>query len=1292
MPEVLKSHASEVSSHGSRNVPSGDGSTYHQHFPANGAGQVHRSQSNQHQGLVPEVLKSHASEISSHDLRNVPSGDGSIYQQHYPVDAAEQVHRSQSNQHQGSAVVSKSLGSSEVSSDPRHVPSGGGSTHHEYHPPNEVVQVSHSQSNQFPGSSSDVSEYRGSSEASSTRCPRNVPSGEMIYQYYQISGVAQEAAIRQSFGQTSQLQSSVSEVSVHEEALYPPSALSGDAAMQQQHPAATRYQANQCQRSSSELSECHNHLMNKLASEPLRRQNRPNLVVEVEQHLHPNQSNQLKQSISEVLDNSKPCQALIDEKPRASFSSGTYPTPEHNHADVYMSGSSAASLNRCPRNIPSSEMIYSPSCSVQPARIYPVQSVASHHSHEESPLINHQAFNTQGAMATSKSQLPKQVNANVPTHNEEQHFSPVLSFKDQQQEMTSKDQQSESDRFWVDRVEEQTTSKEEFTTNLRVVEPGICRDAGIVLGKDPPGNQEVREQLVPAQESRSDDSNFGSDQVGISEWDRPNAREEASSQHSDKGRVPFVGSVNNPSFESKMRVQSSHTCEKFEGNYSRSDLHLDMEPGAKVSAETQVLMQGTRTLDQQTDDHSNRAIEDGLNERINRLAEALKEVSERLPPKDNNRHEEAEACNQGHGASPGQRNMYYVEKKQQRPPPYPTYSGSPSIHSVYSEGGGRKGSMDSVNEMSSMGMANQRNDRYATNANHSLAVPSREEFQAAQGMIDLMDNGEQPHPHFDRINIMGSPLHQMRNWDLSEKSVGSTHRSYEKKQVNTSFQGSNYQTLVSPVVMAGCSQEGPMYSHQCLGACHVPYNQTSNMYDMNQLNNSFQGGYHTLLSPLVKEGFDRAENLPFVPASARSHRSIGSGKHTQSEPRSVDVLHPIHNSNSIAIPISPITTRLDERKYRTVSKQKKKKTHSRRHRSGHHKHQADPPGRTLKNTDDEVRDPPDDHSAPRELRERHPKHQSSISPFRSKESSESHAQSETSKHAMDPPDSSEMLQKSCSIILNSTTPKSKGRRSCIDQYVLPVQAIDFSEVPLSVSKAKTPSNNRRHSYFNEPSNVEQTLLITNQEGHLFTDDAKAPRSQRQHNIFKPNSTTKEMDENIDSSNTVPMQGGCLKLCATSSWDDHEVQAPIQAARSFGESSLDLLFQQIDEIEDDFNTIVASIPGSEAHTIASSLKTGSICSENESVKSIANDKHALVEITLNNAASFESNATEGSSMVTDVVQRMRRIKDYIDRIDSVGSEGDESVHSIYSQDEMSELMHQLTNAAESLRALHTDWDD
>ena len=88
-----------------------------------------------------------------------------------------------------------------------------------------------------------------------------------------------------------------------------------------------------------------------------------------------------------------------------------------------------------------------------------------------------------------------------------------------------------------------------------------------------------------------------------------------------------------------------------------------------------------------------------------------------------------------------------------------------------------------------------------------------------------------------------------------------------------------------------------------------------------------------------------------------------------------------------------------------------------------------------------------------------------------------------------------------------------------------------------------------------------------------------------------------------------------------------------------------------------------------------------------------EQHSLVEITLNKCTSFGSNSSTGSTMVTDVVERMRRIEDCIKQIDSVDDESNTNDNEYYNsrEGEMSELIDRLANAAESLRELN-EWDD
>lgn len=133
-------------------------------------------------------------------------------------------------------------------------------------------------------------------------------------------------------------------------------------------------------------------------------------------------------------------------------------------------------------------------------------------------------------------------------------------------------------------------------------------------------------------------------------------------------------------------------------------------------------------------------------------------------------------------------------------------------------------------------------------------------------------------------------------------------------------------------------------------------------------------------------------------------------------------------------------------------------------------------------------------------------------------------------------------------------------------------------------------------------------------------------------------------------------------------------------KSWGESSVDKLMKQIDEIEDDFISIVASLPGSKDGT--------SLMSSTNSLKS--GNAHSLVEITLNIADSFDSHSS-AVSLVTDAVHRMRRIKDCIYQNDSTDEGGGSDEGSYNSRGGMSELIQDLNNAAESLRTL-SEWDE
>jgi len=113
--------------------------------------------------------------------------------------------------------------------------------------------------------------------------------------------------------------------------------------------------------------------------------------------------------------------------------------------------------------------------------------------------------------------------------------------------------------------------------------------------------------------------------------------------------------------------------------------------------------------------------------------------------------------------------------------------------------------------------------------------------------------------------------------------------------------------------------------------------------------------------------------------------------------------------------------------------------------------------------------------------------------------------------------------------------------------------------------------------------------------------------------------------------------------------DDDAYSVIDAPKSTKSSgSMNELFQQIDDLEIDFQRTIASMPGSEGMSYAS-------------LKSYSNDNHSLVEITLNNGImdSFDSenHLAEEEDSLSEVVERMHKIKDCLARVESVDEEDD-----------------------------------
>ena len=166
------------------------------------------------------------------------------------------------------------------------------------------------------------------------------------------------------------------------------------------------------------------------------------------------------------------------------------------------------------------------------------------------------------------------------------------------------------------------------------------------------------------------------------------------------------------------------------------------------------------------------------------------------------------------------------------------------------------------------------------------------------------------------------------------------------------------------------------------------------------------------------------------------------------------------------------------------------------------------------------------------------------------------------------------------------------------------------------------------------------------------------------------------------------------LVAIPTWvDDEIIKSPLKSAKSCGDSSVDKLIQQIDDIEADFGTIVASVPKSSAEEAIGPIST--IKAKDDFTKSdldvfeelAAKPSHDQI-MSLTQAVqtdnSFDSDSSN-DSVLTSLTSRIRYIHNQIDQMESSDeSDDDESIAPADSQEEMLQLLNRLNNAAESLR--------
>ena len=222
---------------------------------------------------------------------------------------------------------------------------------------------------------------------------------------------------------------------------------------------------------------------------------------------------------------------------------------------------------------------------------------------------------------------------------------------------------------------------------------------------------------------------------------------------------------------------------------------------------------------------------------------------------------------------------------------------------------------------------------------------------------------------------------------------------------------------------------------------------------------------------------------------------------------------------------------------------------------------------------------------------------------------------------------------------------------------------------------------------------------------------------------KCGTTSRKQAKSVDDPSTTAENN---VLVTIPSWVDKEiVNSPVKPG-TCGDSSVDRLIQQIDDIEADFGSIMASIPSTlETNENVGELKppvqtTNNMTKDQQVKRQVVSSPIAVVEIKqdsceskfdnirsfgkhtslhqtrnrthlLNNVNSFDSDASD-NSVLTSLAEKIRHVRDHIDQIDSSDeSDDDESIAAADSQEEMLQLLNRLNNAAESLRTF-ADFQD
>jgi hypothetical protein len=153
------------------------------------------------------------------------------------------------------------------------------------------------------------------------------------------------------------------------------------------------------------------------------------------------------------------------------------------------------------------------------------------------------------------------------------------------------------------------------------------------------------------------------------------------------------------------------------------------------------------------------------------------------------------------------------------------------------------------------------------------------------------------------------------------------------------------------------------------------------------------------------------------------------------------------------------------------------------------------------------------------------------------------------------------------------------------------------------------------------------------------------------------------------------------------WVDDEINSPLKTSRSFGDSSVEKLIQQIDDLEADFGSIVALMPGSSATTLNTTKSPISTQSEEQihRRKTEVNGSRIL-EISDAETASQAKldNDASDDSVFDNITQKIRKVHLQIEQMDSSDDLDCDEILGTASQEEMLELINRLNNAAQSLK--------